>query len=517
MSRWTQKVKDFYENKSNGWAQLENIISELTSVSKDDPFTSSLMRLHKVFLKLDGIIKSLDGDFFPLQSYDTLNKNTSSLINTLNEFKKNRTDQNINDANVLIDNILLCLIPYSKISKISITSNMQSIKKYNDNVTKILDNTISKSNDLEVKINTLVNEINEKKIKITEFFNELFISNDARESTKQQIDKLYAYIKTEKDNINGFYNLIFHDDDNKKSIKSQLEDIKVDFENSLAELNKKISEEIHNIEENDRYINSTKSELSTEVKNIIENSNGIVSQLTDFYDKIFGFLQEDGKRSGGLKQEIDVQRKNLNELKNKKEEEFAQVIKKSTSEYDSLKSNIEKLLPGATSAGLASAFSDAKKSYKLKIIIFTVLFYVSIFALGGFGVWWISGFMNTGSDLSLTIATTGQLINSFLYKLPVLIPLVWLATFSAKRRNEYTRLQEEYEHKWALTSSYLGFKKQIDEMETDDNQLTQLLLKTAIETIGFNPSVTLSSKHDEKTPILGNLIDFMKKTQKENE
>lgn len=88
MSRWTQKIKDFYENKSNGWAQLENIISELISVPKDDHFISSLMRLHKVFLKLDGILKSLDGDFFPLQSYDTLNKNTSSLINTLNEFKK---------------------------------------------------------------------------------------------------------------------------------------------------------------------------------------------------------------------------------------------------------------------------------------------------------------------------------------------------------------------------------------------------------------------------------------------
>lgn len=325
-----------------------------------------------------------------------------------------------------------------------------------------------------------------------------------------------ANIKTKIENINSFHNIIFRDDDNKKSLKSQIEDIKSDFEDSLSELNKKINEERNMIDENDRFIESTKSELSNELKNIVENSKGAVSQLTDFYDKIFGFLQEDGNRSGGLKQEIDVERKNLIELKNKKEEEFAQLIKKSTSEYDGLKSNIEKLLPGATSAGLASAFSDAKKSYKLKIIIFTVLFYASIVALGGFGIWWISGLMIKGSDLSLTTATTGQLINNFLYKLPVLIPLVWLATFSAKRRNEYTRLEEEYEHKWALTSSYLGFKKQIDEMETDDSQLTQLLLKTAIETIGFNPSVTLSSKHDEKTPALEHIIDLVKRTGKEN-
>lgn len=516
MSRWTQQIKIFYENKSNGWAQLETLTSELTSVPKGDPFTGSLARLRKVFLKLDGIIKSLDGDLFSLQSYDALKKNTSLLINTLNEFKKNRTEQNINEANVLLDNILLCLIPYSKISKISITSNMQNIKKYNDNVTKILDDTISKSHDLEVKMNTLIKEINEKKIEITDFFNELFIDDDERLSTKHKIENLLANIKTKIENINSFHNIIFRDDDNKKSLKSQIEDIKSDFEDSLSELNKKINEERNIIDENDRFIESTKSELSNELKNIVENSKGAVSQLTDFYDKIFGFLQEDGNRSGGLKQEIDVERKNLIELKNKKEEEFAQLIKKSTSEYDGLKSNIEKLLPGATSAGLASAFSDAKKSYKLKIIIFTVLFYASIVALGGFGIWWISGFMNKGSDLSLTTATTGQLINNFLYKLPVLIPLVWLATFSAKRRNEYTRFEEEYEHKWALTSSYLGFKKQIDEMETDDSQLTQLLLKTAIETIGFNPSVTLSSKHDEKTPILEHIIDLVKRTGKEN-
>lgn len=106
MSRWTQQIKIFYENKSNGWAQLETLTSELTSVPKGDPFTGSLARLRKVFLKLDGIIKSLDGDLFPLQSYDALKKNTSLLINTLNEFKK--TEQN-----KILMKQMFCLITYS--------------------------------------------------------------------------------------------------------------------------------------------------------------------------------------------------------------------------------------------------------------------------------------------------------------------------------------------------------------------------------------------------------------------
>ena len=50
MSRWTDEFKNFCENKTDGWAQLETLISELKNVSSDDPFASSLMRLSKVFL-----------------------------------------------------------------------------------------------------------------------------------------------------------------------------------------------------------------------------------------------------------------------------------------------------------------------------------------------------------------------------------------------------------------------------------------------------------------------------------
>ena len=243
MSRWTDEFKNFRENKTDGWAQLETLIPELTNVSSDDPFASILMRLKKIFFKLDGIVKSLDGDLLPSQSYDTLKKNTVSLINILNQFKTNRTEQNINYANVFIDNILLCLIPYEKISKISIISNMQNVKKYNDQVTTILDETLSKSGDLKVKMNTLIKEINEKQVKITEFFNELFTDNDERQSKKKQIDKLLTDITTQKNNINGFHDLIFRDVDNKKSLKSELEELKTNFNNDLLSLNKQIDEE----------------------------------------------------------------------------------------------------------------------------------------------------------------------------------------------------------------------------------------------------------------------------------
>ena len=277
---------------------------------------------------MDGIIKSLDGDLFPSQSYDTLKKNTVSLINTLNQFKTNRTEQNINGANVFIDNILLCLMPYEKISKRSITANMQNVKKYNDQVTTILDDTISKSGDLKVKMNTLIKEINEKQVKITEFFNELFTDNDERQSKKKQIDKLLTDITTQKNNINGFHDLIFRDVDNKKSLKSELEELKTNFNNDLLSLNKQIDEEKAFIEKNNEFIDNTRSKSSSEIKEIIGSSKETVSQLTDFYDQIFGVQQEDGSRAGGLEQEIEINKKKLIELRTTQESEFSEALKK---------------------------------------------------------------------------------------------------------------------------------------------------------------------------------------------
>ena len=94
------------------------------------------------------------------------------------------------------------------------------------------------------------------------------------------------------------------------------------------------------------------------------------------------------------------------------------------------------MLPGATSAGLASAFSTAKEAYKDKIIGFTIVFYVSVGILLCLGCLWLSNIISVNPENNQSIlatATTGQLINSLIVKLPIIISLIWLATFSAKR------------------------------------------------------------------------------------
>ncbi len=84
---------------------------------------------------------------------------------------------------------------------------------------------------------------------------------------------------------------------------------------------------------------------------------------------------------------------------------------------------------------------------------------------------------------------------------PLYIPAVWLAIFASKRRSENQRLIQEYAHKEALAKSYTSYKKQIDELEEEDQKLLVKLLDSAIDTISSNPSKTLDKKHDHEMPV----------------
>lgn len=88
------------------------------------------------------------------------------------------------------------------------------------------------------------------------------------------------------------------------------------------------------------------------------------------------------------------------------------------------------------------------------------------------------------------------------YRLPVIIPVVWLAVFASKRRSESERLKQEYAHKEALAKTYQSFKLQIEQLgENSQEPLLEKLLTAAIDTISNNASTTLDKKHGDSIPI----------------
>src|SRR5690606_2016354 len=90
---------------------------------------------------------------------------------------------------------------------------------------------------------------------------------------------------------------------------------------------------------------------------------------------------------------------------------------------------------------------------------------------------------------------------SVAHKLPFYAPLVWLAYYASKRRSEFQRLEQEYAHKEALAKSYDSYRKQIEDLSGDSDQLMRDLLAKAVSAIAFNASASLDGKHGDKIPM----------------
>ena len=171
--------------------------------------------------------------------------------------------------------------------------------------------------------------------------------------------------------------------------------------------------------------------------------------------------------------------------------------------YHELNIQIESLLPAATSVGLASAYKDMKDDCSKNIKIYNGIFYFSLFSLFltvlimqylGFSNVWTSN-DNLGNNLI-------GLLKVFSIKLPFIIPTLWLAMFSSKRRNESQRLEQEYAHKEALAKSYASYRQQIENLGDEKQQeLLPILLESMIKSIAFNPAETLDKNHKDDTPI----------------
>jgi hypothetical protein len=94
-----------------------------------------------------------------------------------------------------------------------------------------------------------------------------------------------------------------------------------------------------------------------------------------------------------------------------------------------------------------------------------------------------------------------EMVRTLLTRVPIVLPVVWVAIFSATRRSQYERLQQEYAHKEAFASSYESYKKQLQQLQIDADGLQKELIGKAIEAISFNASKTLDGNHTEKPPV----------------
>ena len=244
-------------------------------------------------------------------------------------------------------------------------------------------------------------------------------------------------------------------------------------------------------QEVDEFYTNISSQNKT-INELKEDSSATLQGLEDFYDKILGKEDESGKKTGGLKQEIEQRKIELDDFKQKQHER-----------YEELNKQIENLLPGATSAGLSSAYNEMRNKFSnsakwygwgfcgaliiLLLVIFCVRDLLIITEIP----------LDKGLGISLL-----ALLGNFSVKLPFILPALWLVIFISKRRSEAESLTQEYAHKESLAKSYDSYKQQIEKLsEENQKELLPVLMENMINAIALNPAETLDKKHQSDSPI----------------
>lgn len=462
-----------YKGFLDEWKELVGKIKNISSVNSDDQSvdsTQGFARLLKVITYIDEVMKSIDSDLVPLTLWTECKNHCTSCKTIIEEAVNNQTEATVLTANNSIDVLLSKLAPYfqESLAKVGamkpafdtyieyITTQLDSYKNKNDDLVKELKEKLSISSDIN-------NEMLGYKKSISKLHDEFLVGTDEEFSLQAKLKSLEESIDEQHSKIEDFYSSLLVDEG---SIQSKIEEARALI-----------------------------IEANVETQNIRDDLSEKLVELNDFHNQIFGEPNEEGEIENGLKFEINERKNNLDSL-----------ITTQTDQYKVIKSNIESLLPGATSAGLASAYRELSISFNKPIEKYSKYFTISLIIL-----LLVSGSLTIHSLLSTDFSSNidgRNFINDIgvflLQRLPIVLPIIWFAIFASKRRSEAERLKQEYAHKEALAKSYQSFKLQIEELDSENKEpLLEKLLAAAIETIAMNASSTLDKKHGDNAPLSG--------------
>jgi len=477
MSRWIEGFKNHAFQAS--WINVKNSLEEISiPAGTTAPNLKEYARLKKVVEYIDALLKSSDPELIPLGIWKNFVGQANNVNSQIANFNANNNFSHLTSANTYLDNILTYISPYVRNGKVAAQTAGRAFKAYSDAITEHIEKVettagqaLTHTQQARDSAQALLSEIKVKKGEIDKLEQELLIGAEEEPSLKNRMETLEGETKAWHSKVSEFHLKLTKGNEEESSIILQIDEAKAKALN-----------------------NTEKTQLA------LDDSEKVIKDLSNFNEEIFGKENDQGKRSGGLKSELDL-----------RNEEIAEFQKQQETKYSTLIDEIESLLPGATSAGLATAYKDLKESYDDPIKNMTRTFYGSLIGLLIVGVVLITNKVGWFYINFIEIEEASKLLNNILIKLPITIPLVWLAVFASKRRSQNMRLQQEYAHKEALAKSYQGFKKQIEGLGNDkDDILLKQLLQAAIEGVSFNASGTLDGKHGDKVPIIDDIEGLVK-------
>lgn len=434
---------------------------------------SEIQRLKKVITYINEVLLSLDPELVPLTIWDSFYQQTSTCYTEVANYASNKNIVHIQNANTYADNLLNYVRPYmifkGKAKTVSENVYAETQKQLESYLSLFHEKVLKRLGEIEA----IYSESHHSKEQIDVAFNEIYNLHE----------RLFAENSDEKgiaDKINDSYSLINKYDEEIHTLHSRL----------LEDTPKQdsIQTEILNVQ-------SIIDEERDNVIKLVSEFHEEIDDLMEFHKKVFGVTDVSGNLVGGLSKEVDDKLEFLTNLETSNK-----------TRYDALITEIQALLPGATSAGLATAYRQMKNSYNKPIKTFECLFYIAIGLL--VFITTLSIFKNVSISketwFSYELAnfeTWNDAFKGMLIKLPLYGALIWFAFFASKRRSENQRLQQEYAHKEALAKSYGSYKKQIEALDDEDMVLQKEFIAKMVDAIAFNASQTLDGNHGDKHPI----------------
>lgn len=478
-----QTRKEYFENQPFR-AKWKKVLVDVENISSPPSATANniqnLARLKKSVVYVDQLISASDLDLVPISVWSNFEGPVSKLLADISSLGSNYLEASLDSANSQVDMLLQYLAPHVVTGKGAAQAAGRALSKYSKQIAEHTEsielktiNTLNLSEESLVRAEKTLQELEGIKRKIQDYDAELFTGKaDGELSVQARVSEFSKQIKSSRDSIVAYYAELLGDENTSNSIQENIQSA---------------SDSVETIKQ------SAKENLS--------EMESILDQLEDVYHKVFGVISEEGVREGGLQEEYEDQKSNWKEACEAQAQRLETHDKEQRRKHAALINEVEGLLPGAIGSGLASSFAEQRKAYSKPITWFGRLFYFSIVLLLIIGV---STLFSFSKDVGLTISWPDdwkKLLVASVARAPIALPLVWLAFFAAKRRNENRRLEEEYAHKETIARSFYSFKKQIEELgEKASSDLSLKLLEAAISSVAFNASTTLDKDHTEVLP-----------------
>lgn len=444
------------------WDEVSEYVKDIDESKIADLYVENFAYLRKIITFLSEAMSCIDADYFPNGYIDNIKSYLSNIKNHLINSQNYTNSSYVSNVESSLDSLLQIVFPFILDKGKSVKGLRLGLNEYSKTINNHVKNGFLEIKSIQESSNIIKKELNAEFDKISylrkeieEYKESIFSDN----GIKENIEKLLNNSELKLSEIEKLHTEIFDEDGLKQKV--------YEFYSNISNQNEAISE-------------------------LKEDSSATLQGLEDFYDKILGKEDENGNKTGGLKQEIEQRKIELDDFKQKQQER-----------YKELNKQIENLLPGATSAGLSSAYNEMRNKFSKSAKLYGRGFYGALLTLF-FVIYYFHDLfiikeipLDKGLGISLL-----ALLGNFSAKLPFILPALWLVVFISKRRSEAERLTQEYAHKESLAKSYDSYKQQIEKLSGEDQSaLLPVLMENMIKAIALNPAETLDKKHQSDSPM----------------